>query len=704
MQRLEGLEAVRLNPGMYAGGTHEDACHHLVREAFDNAVDEYSNQRSAFIREHGAEAWEQLQQKGEPFFRIAVTIHADNSVSVEDSGRGIPCDFNEAIGKSGVEIAYEDVHGGGKFNSDNYEGGSGGLHGVGAALITACSRYTEVDVWWSEDGNHYRAAWESFQEVKEESGRKVLVHTAGRRREPFHRVGRSPLVDGKPKTGTRVRFQPDWDFWECSEINQDLVRQIIRQRADIAPLLHVTFVDEREGRETREEFFTARGIPDLMEERLRGKRVLMPPLHFRHTETIRLGKDETAVEAPCEMEVAIAWVASNHVDINAYTNGIYNAQGGPHAAGLTQAVADLIKGAIDRFDLNRGNQLPIENKWTTYGMVAFLSVRGFRAKFEGQTKHKLATTEVRAPVRRAVETYLGAYLEDSPQVARTLAAKVIEIARVEKAAQEARELARRKSALDVMLRMPDKLKDCTSRNVSETELILVEGDSAGSTAFGARDRRYQAILPLRGKTINPERVSEKQVLDNLEMRALITAMGAGFGEDFDLRRRRYGRVIILTDADVDGSHIRLLLLTFIYRYMPGLIESGCVYVGKPPLYKIVAKRGRRAVYYAYSDEERDAIIQRLGGVEQLAGKPQRYKGLGEMNAEQLWETTLNPQTRVLKRVRAADLNPETEEERQIRDEIEAVLQMLMGNRVEPRREFLETYQPATENEELYHAG
>lgn len=704
MRRLEGLLAIRLNPGMYAGGTHEDACHHLFREAFDNAVDEYMNQRAAFIREHGEAAWRALQEKGEPFFRITVIIHADNSISVEDTGRGIPCDINPEIGKSGVEIAYEDVHGGGKFDGENYEGGSGGLHGVGAALITACSRYTEVDVWWSGDGCHYRAAWESYQEIREESGRRTLVHTAGKKREPFHRVGPSPVVDGRVKTGTRVRFQPDWDFWECKEINQDLVRQIIRQRADIAPLLHVRFIDERPDRETDEEFFTIRGIPDLMEERLRGKKVLMPPLYFTETEMIRLGRDETAVQAPCEMEIAIAYVASNAEEIHAYTNGIYNALGGTHVTGLRHAVTELIKREIQRYGLNKGNQLPIENRWTTYGIVAFVSVRGFRPKFEGQTKHKLASTEVTHPVRRAVETHFGAYLEDHPQVARELASRVVEIARIEKAAQEARELARRKSALDAGLRMPEKLKDCSSRVVSETELLLVEGDSAGSTAIGARDRRIQAVLPLRGKTLNPERASEKRVLDNQEMRALITAMGAGFGADFDPARRRYGRIIILSDADVDGAHIRLLLLTFFYRYMPGLIESGCVYVGKPPLYKIVAKRGRKRVYYAYSDAERDRIIQKLGGVEALAAKPQRYKGLGEMTAEQLWETTLNPETRVLKRVRVADLEPKTEEERAARAEVERILSELMGDKPEPRKAFLVAYKPQAEDEELYHFG
>lgn len=612
IQVLEGLEAVRRRPGMYIGGTSVRGLHHLIWEIVDNSVDEHL----AGICD-----------------RIVITLHKDGSCSVEDNGRGIPVDVHEKTGKSTVETVYTVLHAGGKFGGGAYKV-SGGLHGVGASVVNALSSRVYVRV--NTKGGMY----------------EIEFADGGKAQYDLRRVGETD------QHGTYVRFWPDPTIFESTTFDMETVVARVRDMAFLNDGLFIHLVDERTGREHRFKF--VEGLQSMVQYLNRAREVLHPkPIYvFQATESE-------------EVELAIQYNDGYSENIYSFANNIRTIEGGTHETGLKSALTRVINNYARKNKLLKENEDNLSGEDIREGMTAILSVKLQQPQFEGQTKSKLGNSEMETLVASIVSERLAEYLEENPSIAKRVIEKSVQASRAREAARKARELVRRKSALEISA-LPGKLTDCSSRDPAESELFLVEGDSAGGSAKQGRDRRTQAILPLRGKIINVEKARLDKILGNEEIRTLITAVGAGVGDDFDVSKAKYHKVVIMTDADVDGSHIRTLLLTFFYRYMRPLIEAGFVYAARPPLYMV--KKGKQ-VYYAYSDEEKDSLIQRIGGI---TDKPQRYKGLGEMNPEQLWETTMDPTKRTLFRVELEDAM-----------EADQVFEILMGDKVEPRRDFIE---------------
>ena len=617
IQILEGLEGVRRRPGMYIGSTAAKGLHHLVYEIVDNSVDEAL---AGYCSE------------------IIVTINPDNSVTVEDNGRGIPVDIQKKAGISALEVVFTILHAGGKFGGGGYKV-SGGLHGVGASVVNALSENLEVQVFRDQ----------KIYEVR---------FSRGKITQPIGITGSC----GSEQHGTRVHFLPDKEIFEETVYDYDTLRLRLRETAFLTKNLKIILRDERE--ENREDIFHFEGgIREFVSYLNRGKTALYEQVIY--CEDV---KDKVVVE------VALQHNDSYNENIYTFVNNINTPEGGTHLTGFKNAITKTFNDYARANKLLKDSEDNLSGEDIREGMTAIVSVKVEDPQFEGQTKQKLGNSEVVGAVSSVVSEQLTYFLEQNPTVAKLICEKAILAQRARAAARKARDLTRRKSALDGMA-LPGKLADCSSKNPEECEIFIVEGDSAGGSAKTARSRATQAILPLRGKILNVEKARMDRVFGNAEIRAMITAFGTGIHEDFDISKLRYNKIIIMTDADVDGAHIATLMLTFIYRFMPELIKEGHVYLAQPPLYKL--EKGQK-LWYAYSNEELNSIITEVGRDQN--NKIQRYKGLGEMDAEQLWETTMDPERRVLLRVNM--------DEESI-SELDLTFTTLMGDQVEPRREFIE---------------
>ena len=638
IQVLEGLDAVRMRPGMYIGSTGSRGLHHMLWEIVDNAIDE---------------------AMGGYATQVDVTLHADGSVSVRDNGRGLPVDIHPTMGVSGVEVIYTKLHAGGKFNNDNYAY-SGGLHGVGASVVNALSKWVNIDVYLNF--KHYRMRFESGWDPEE---KKVV---AGRATGPLETVGNTR------QRGTLVRFMPDDAIFETVNFNGETVARRLRELAYLNKGLTITFLDERKpakpvdedaeeaeqqpkGRQT---FCYEGGIIDYVKYLNADKTAL-------HEEPIYL----EGVRDDVIFRVAIQYTDSYTENVFSYVNNIPTGEGGTHETGFKAAYTKVMNDFARRLGALKDKDNNLSGDDFREGMTAVMLAMVKNPQFEGQTKGKLGNTEVRPAVEAILSQHLTTYFEDlkHQELATQLIEKAVKAAKVREAARKARDVARTKNALEAAP-LVGKLASCTGRKAEQNELFLVEGDSAGGSAKQGRDRRFQAILPLRGKPLNAEKKRLDQVLNNEEFRSIITALGTNIDESFDLSSLKYHKVIILSDADQDGAHIRAILLTFFYRYMKELITAGHVYIGMPPLYKV--QRGNK-VQYAYDDNELRKITKGSTKGYQL----QRYKGLGEMNPEQLWETTMDPAERKLMQVSIEDAA-----------QAERLVTILMGDKVDPRREYI----------------
>ena len=617
IQILEGLEAVRKRPGMYIGSTSVRGLHHLVYEIVDNSVDE----ALAGFCSH-----------------IEVQINADNSITVQDDGRGIPVDTQKKAGLPAVEVVFTILHAGGKFGGGGYKV-SGGLHGVGASVVNALSEWLEVEI--CRDGKVYKQRYER-----------------GKTMYPLKVVGEC-VPD---KHGTRVVFLPDKEIFEETVYDYDTLKVRLRETAFLTKNLKITLRDDREVKHEKT-FHYEGGIKEFVTYLNRSNEKLYEPVIY--CEGI---KDKVFVE------VAMQHNDSYTENIYTFVNNINTPEGGTHLAGFKSALTKTFNDYAKKNKLLKENEPALSGEDIREGLTAIISVKIEEPQFEGQTKQKLGNSEARAAVDAIVSEQLTYFLEQNPTVAKIICEKSILAKRARDAARKAREMTRRKSALDGMA-LPGKLADCSDKNPENCEIYIVEGDSAGGSAKEARNKSNQAILPLRGKILNVEKARLDRIYGNAEIRAMITAFGTGIHEDFDISKLRYNKIIIMTDADVDGAHISTLLLTFLYRFMPDLIREGHVYLAQPPLYKI--EKNKR-VWYAYSDDELNSILTEIG--RDNNNKIQRYKGLGEMDAEQLWETTMDPERRILLRVQ---IDSETA------SEVDLTFATLMGDQVEPRREFIE---------------
>lgn len=614
IQVLEGLEAVRKRPGMYIGSTSSRGLHHLVWEIVDNSIDEAL---AGYCT------------------KIDVTIEKDNSITVKDNGRGIPVGIHEKTGRPAVETILTVLHAGGKFGGGGYKV-SGGLHGVGASVVNALS--TILEVWVHRDGHiHYQ----KFERGVPAADLQVIGDTE--------------------VTGTVTHFVPDPEiFKETTEFDYDILATRIRELAFLNRGLNINIEDKREENKKAEYHYEG-GIKSYVEHLNRSKEVL-----FEEPIDILAERDGITVE------IAMQYNDSYIGNIYSFANNIHTYEGGTHESGFKSALTRAINDYARKNGLLKESEQNLSGEDVREGLVAIISIKHPDPQFEGQTKTKLGNSEVRTITDSLFAEHLEKFLLENPSVARRIVEKGLMATRARLAAKKARELTRRKSALEVSS-LPGKLADCSSKDPSISEIYIVEGDSAGGSAKQGRDRHFQAILPLRGKILNVEKARLDRILSNNEVRAMITAAGTGIGEDFDISKARYHKIVIMTDADVDGAHIRTLLLTFFYRYMRKIIEAGYVYIAQPPLYKVQA--GKR-VEYAYNDAQLDKIMAEFP--ESPKPNVQRYKGLGEMNPEQLWDTTMNPETRTLLQV-------------SLKDAIEAdeTFEMLMGDKVEPRRQFIE---------------
>ena len=616
IQILEGLEAVRKRPGMYIGSTSSKGLHHLIYEIVDNSVDEalagYCD-------------------------TVEVYLNKDNSVTVRDNGRGIPVGINKKAGLPAVEVVFTMLHAGGKFGGGGYKV-SGGLHGVGASVVNALSTWLEVDI--SREGKIYRQRYERG---------KVMY--------PLTVVGETE------RRGTEVRFLPDPKIFEETVFDFDVLKQRLREMAFLTRGLKIVLTDCRGEENASLTFHYEGGIREYVEYLNRQKQALYSEVIYCEGK-----KGEVYVE------VAMQHNDSYNEGVYSFVNNITTPEGGTHLAGYRSALTKTFNDYARAGKLLKDNEQNLSGEDIREGLVAIISIKIPEPQFEGQTKQKLGNSEARRAVESVVSEQLTYFLEQNPNVAKVICEKAILAQRAREAARKARDLTRRKSALDGMS-LPGKLADCSDKDPANCEIYIVEGDSAGGSAKTARSRATQAILPLRGKILNVEKARLDKILVNNEIRAMITAFGTGIHEDFDISKLRYHKIIIMTDADVDGAHIATLLLTFLYRFMPELIRQGYVYLAQPPLYKI---EKNRKVYYAYSDEELNRILTEIG--RDGNNKIQRYKGLGEMDAEQLWETTMDPEKRILLRVNMDD---------DAASELDLTFDTLMGDRVEPRKEFIE---------------
>ncbi|MEK4966022.1 DNA topoisomerase (ATP-hydrolyzing) subunit B [Weizmannia sp. FSL K6-3076] len=615
IQVLEGLEAVRKRPGMYIGSTSARGLHHLVWEIVDNSIDEAL---AGFCDE------------------INVFIEKDNSITVKDNGRGIPVGIQEKVGRPAVEVIMTILHAGGKFGGGGYKV-SGGLHGVGASVVNALS--TELDVYVHRDGHIY---YQKYRRGKPAFDLKIIGET--------------------DRTGTTTHFKPDPEiFTETTEFDFDILTTRLRELAFLNKGIKITIEDKREKNPRKQEYHYEGGIKSYVEHLNRSKEVL-------HKEPIYVEGEKDGIT----VEVSLQYNDGFASNIYSFANNIHTYEGGTHESGFKTALTRVINDYARKNNLIKENEANLTGEDVREGLTAIVSIKHPDPQFEGQTKTKLGNTEARTITDAVFSETFEKFMMENPQVARKIVEKGLMAARARLAAKKARELTRRKSALE-STSLPGKLADCTSRDPAESELYIVEGDSAGGSAKQGRDRMFQAILPLRGKILNVEKARLDKILSNAEIRTIITALGTGVGEDFDISKARYHKVVIMTDADVDGAHIRTLLLTFFYRYMRPLIDAGYIYIAQPPLYKV--QQGKR-VEYVYSDRGLEELLNTLPAQPKPA--IQRYKGLGEMNPEQLWETTMEPANRTMLQVSLDDAI-----------EADGTFEMLMGDKVEPRRNFIE---------------
>ena len=623
IQVLEGLEAVRRRPGMYIGSTDERGLHHLVYEIVDNAIDE----ALAGFCDH-----------------IEVTLEKDGSVTVQDNGRGFPVGIHPKMGRPAVEVCLTVLHAGGKFGGGGYKV-SGGLHGVGASVVNALSSHLQVNVY--QDGKVYQQEYERGKILYD----LKVVGEAGER------------------TGTTIRFKPDVKtgenpepgIFETGEFQFETLKTRFREMAFLNKGVRISLTDLRVEPTHTQSWHYEGGIVSFVEYLNKHKEPLFkPPIYIEGV------KNGTTVE------VALQWNDSFNESVFTFANNIHTPEGGTHLAGFRNALTRVINDYGRKTGMLKSSDQNLSGEDVREGLAAIVSVKLVEPQFEGQTKTKLGNSEVRPLVDGLVSDKLATYFEENPAAARAVLDKCLAAARAREAARKARDLTRRKTALE-SASLPGKLADCSERDPSKCEIFLVEGDSAGGSAKSGRDRHFQAILPLRGKILNVEKTRMDKALGNQEIKAMITAFGGGFGADFDESKLRYHRIVCMTDADVDGSHIRILMLTFFYRFMPKLIENGYVYIAQPPLYKVT--KGK-FMQYVYSDAQLQKVLDELG--RDTKAEIQRYKGLGEMSAEQLWETTMNPETRIMYRVELKDAIAADE-----------LFTLLMGDQVEPRKEFIE---------------
>ena len=618
IQILEGLEAVRKRPGMYIGSTSARGLHHLVYEIVDNAVDE----ALAGVCKN-----------------IYVTVNENNSITVEDDGRGIPVGMNHKAGKSALEVVFTVLHAGGKFGGGGYKV-SGGLHGVGASVVNALSNWLTVEVY--HDGKIYS---QSYKRGKADGEVKV--------------TGECDIA----KHGTKVTFKPDDTIFEETVYDFGTLKQRLRETAFLTKNLRIVLLDKRENPERQEEYHYAGGIKEFVTYLNKSKEALYDQVIY--CEGTRDG---------VYVEVAMQHNDSFNDTTFSFVNNIITPEGGTHLAGFRNAMTKTFNAYAKANKILKDNEPPLTGDDIREGLTAIISIKIEEPQFEGQTKQKLGNSEARGAVDSVVSEQLTYFLEQTPAIAKTICEKSLLAQRAREAARKARDLTRRKTALEGMS-LPGKLADCSDKDPKNCEIFIVEGDSAGGSAKTARSRATQAILPLRGKILNVEKARLDKIYGNAEIKAMITAFGTGIHEDFDISKLRYNKIIIMTDADVDGAHISTLMLTFLYRFMPELIKQGHVYLAQPPLYKIEKNKN---VWYAYSDEELNKILTEIG--RDGNNKIQRYKGLGEMDAEQLWETTMDPEKRILKKVIVDEESS---------SEIDVTFTTLMGDKVEPRREFIE---------------
>ncbi len=612
IQVLKGLEAVRRRPAMYIGDTSTRGLHHLVYEVVDNSVDEAL---AGFCT------------------KISVSIQPDNSVTVEDNGRGIPVDMHPTQKKSALEVVMTMLHAGGKFDHQTYKV-SGGLHGVGVSVVNALSEWCEVEVY--RDGKIY------YQKYERGSAKNDVKET-----------GKSN------KTGTKTIFKPDSEIFPKIDFNFDVLSARLRELAFLNKGLEIAILDERNKKSHL--FKYAGGLSEFVKYLNEGKEPLHPKVIYFHKEREKV-----------DVEIALQYNDTYVENIFSYVNNINTIEGGTHLIGFKTALTRTINNYIQKVGLiKNGEGLSLQGEDTREGLTAVISVKIPDPQFEGQTKTKLGNSEAKGIVEQITGENLIDYFEENPGIGRRIAEKTILAARSREAARKAKELTRRKSALD-SASLPGKLADCSFDDPKLCEIFIVEGDSAGGSAKQGRDRKFQAILPIKGKILNVEKARIDKVLSNEEIRTMITALGTGIKEDFNLENARYHKVIVMTDADVDGSHIRTLVLTFLYRYMKELFEQGMIYIAQPPLYRV--KKGT-SEKYVYSDEEKEQVLKQFGGD---GASVQRYKGLGEMNPEQLWKTTMDPETRTLLQVTLEDAA-----------EADHIFSILMGEQVEPRRKFIE---------------
>ena len=613
---LEGLEPVRVRPGMYIGSTDEKGLHHLVYEVVDNSIDEALAGVCDLIK---------------------VTIKKDNSVIVEDDGSGIPVETHPKTGKSTLETVLTVLHAGGKFSNDAYQY-SGGLHGVGVSCVNALSTYLIARV--KRDGKMY--------EQRFEKGKTITELTV--------------IKENVRGTGTSIEFMPDNTIFETLNFDKNVLAKRFREMAFLNKGVKIEFADEREG--YKELFHYEGGIKSFVEYINKSKKPLDHEVMYIEGE-----KDTTKVE------IAMQYTESYNETIVSFTNNIKTADGGTHVVGLKSALTRALNDYARNKNILKEKDDNLSGDDVREGITAVVSVKLNNPQFEGQTKGKLGNSEARTVVDSVVYEHLSFYFEENPKIVKTIIQKALASQKARLAARRARDLVRKKSVLDNTT-LPGKLADCQSSDIEHNEIFLVEGDSAGGSAKGGRDNKFQAILPLRGKILNVEKAHLERVLNSNEIKAMITAFGTGIGKNFDISKLRYGKIVIMTDADVDGAHIRTLLLTFLYRFMKPLVEKGHVYIAQPPLYGII--KGVKVMEYCYTEKELEEALEKYG--ERSNIKVQRYKGLGEMNAEQLWDTTMNPEHRILIKV---EIDGEDE------NELDNTFDVLMGDNVEPRREFIE---------------
>ena len=612
---LEGLEAVRLRPGMYIGSTDERGLHHLVYEVVDNSVDEALAGRCD---------------------NIIITLHEDGSCEVSDDGSGIPVEKHRQTGKSTLETVLTILHAGGKFDAEAYNF-SGGLHGVGVSVVNALSKKLLAEV--KRDGYRYT------QEFK--------VGKA---------AGSLQKHEKTEETGTSIRFWPDDGIFESIDFSRETLEKRFMEMSFLSKGLRMSLIDLRGEKEYKKEFYAEGGISSFIEYLNKKKTPIQSDIpHF------------TGIVEGCEVDIAIQYTSAYSEHILSFANNIYTAEGGTHLTGFRSALTKSMNDYGRNYNIIKEKDDNLSGDDVREGITAIVSVKLKNPQFEGQTKGKLGSSEMRGIVDSFLTEHWGAYLEEHPKVAKTLIEKALAAQRAREASRKARDLTRKKSILDNTT-LPGKLADCQESDISVNEIFLVEGDSAGGSAKLGRDSKIQAILPLRGKILNVEKARIDKVLSNEEIKSMITAFGTGIGDDFDISKLRYGKIIIMTDADVDGSHIDTLMLTFLYRYLRPLIEQGHVYIAQPPLFRITQGKKER---YIYDEKELAEVVKSLEGQKY---KINRYKGLGEMNAEQLWDTTMDPDHRVLLQVKIDDDNT---------SEIDDIFNTLMGDRVEPRREFIE---------------